>query len=126
VFDDGAGYVPDFLLTTVPRPWAAGLPGRFGSDFSRFAPEAAKRQGKNGYAHTAVRLTTIPTAENADADLIGKAGVVLINQGVSWDGRQTEPTPLRLARQIDTNHPYYRRSCEEPEDPTPAPQAPDS
>ncbi|MFF7656683.1 RNaseH domain-containing protein [Streptomyces sp. NPDC007983] len=126
VSDDGTGYVPDFLLTTVPRPWAAGPPGRFGSDFSRFAPEAAKRQGKNGYAHTAVRLTTIPTAENADADLIGKAGVVLINQGVSWDGRQTEPTPLRLARQIDTNHPYYRRSCEEPQDPTSAAQAPDS
>ncbi|MEB8342565.1 RNaseH domain-containing protein [Streptomyces endophyticus] len=126
VSDDGTGYLPDFLLTTVPRPWAAGPPGRFGSDFSRFAPEAAKRQGKNGYAHTAVRLTAIPTTDDADADLIGKAGVVLINQGVSWDGRQTEPTPLRLAKQIDTNHPYYRRSCEEPEDSPPPPAAMDS
>jgi hypothetical protein len=113
VSDDGTSYLPDFLLTTVPRPWAAGPPGRFGSEFSRFAPEAARRQGKNGYAHTAVRLTVIPTSDNADADLIGKMGLVLTNQGTSWDGRQTEPTPYRLAKQIDTNHPYYRRSCAE-------------
>ncbi|MFH0246221.1 RNaseH domain-containing protein [Streptomyces sp. HK10] len=110
VSDDGTSYLPDFLLVTVPRPWAAGPPGRFGADFSRFTPQAEKRQGKNGYAHTAVRLTVIPTSDDADADLIGKTGVVLINQGVGWDGRQIEPTPLRLARQIDTDHPYYRRS----------------
>ncbi|MEU0689845.1 RNaseH domain-containing protein [Streptomyces uncialis] len=123
VSDDGATYLPDFLLTTVPRSWAAGPPGRFGSEFSRFAPEAVKRQGKNGYAHTAVRLTAIPTSDDADADLIGKIDVVLINQGTSWDGRQTEPTPLRLAKQIDTNHPYYRRSCEELEATTPVAHA---
>ncbi|MER5359495.1 RNaseH domain-containing protein [Streptomyces sp. NPDC002785] len=121
VSDDGSGYLPDFLLTTVPRPWAAGPPGRFGAEYSRFAPEAAQRQGKIGYAHTAVRLTVIPTADNADADLIGKGGIVLINQGVSWDGRQTEPSPSRLAKQIDTDHPYYRRSSEEPEAPIAVP-----
>ncbi|MFC9041759.1 RNaseH domain-containing protein [[Kitasatospora] papulosa] len=126
VSDDGSSYLPDFLLTTVPRPWAAGPPGRFGAEYSRFAPEAAKRQGKNGYAHTAVRLTVIPTADDANADLIGKGGIVLINQGVSWDGRQTEPSPYRLAKQIDTDHPYYRRSCEEPEAPLTMPEPADA
>ncbi|WP_371590742.1 RNaseH domain-containing protein [Streptomyces sp. NBC_00470] len=122
VSDDGSSYLPDFLLTTVPRPWAAGPPGRFGAEYSRFAPEATKRQGKNGYAHTAVRLTVIPIAEDANADLIGKSGIVLINQGVSWDGRQTEPSPYRLAKQIDTDHPYYRRSCQDPEEPIATPE----
>ena len=117
VSDDGTDFLPDFLLSTVPRPWAAGPPGRFGAEYTRLATEAEKRQGKNGYAHTAVRLTVIPTSDDVDADLIGKTSVVLTNQGVSWDGRQTEPTPLRLAKQIDTDHPYYRRSHEETEVP---------
>ncbi|MGW2183770.1 RNaseH domain-containing protein [Streptomyces sp. NPDC001732] len=120
VSDDGASYLPDFLLATVPRPWAAGPPGRFGSEYSRFAPEATKRQGKNGYAHTAVRLTVIAASENTDANNIGRTGIVLINQGTGWDGRQTEPTPNRMARQIDTNHPYHRRSCGESEATAPA------
>ncbi|MEV6052828.1 RNaseH domain-containing protein [Streptomyces sp. NPDC052107] len=118
--DDGATYLPDFLLISVPRTYAAGPGGRFGGEYTRLDAQAKARQGKNGYAHTAVRLTVIPAAETADADLIGKVGIVLTNQGVSWDGRQTEPTPLRLARQIDKDHPYWRRSCEETELQTPA------
>ncbi|WP_282697749.1 RNaseH domain-containing protein [Streptomyces sp. CC208A] len=108
--DDGATYLPDFLLVTVPRTYAAGPSGRFAADHSRFDNQAIKRQGKNAYAHTAVRLTVLPLDEDADTDLIGKIGTVMINQGISWDGRQTEATPLRLARQIDTDHPHYRRS----------------
>ena len=118
--DDGTGYLPDFLLISVPRVFLGGGAGRFANKETRYEPAAESKQGNNAYALTAVRCTVIATREDADTDLIGKAAAIMTNQAIAWDGRQTEPTPLRLARQIDTDHPYYRRTLpEEPDEEPP-------
>ena len=118
--DDGTGYLPDFLLISVPRVFLGGGAGRFANKETRYEPAAESKQGNNAYALTAVRYTVIATREDADTNLIGKAAAIMTNQAIAWDGRQTEPTPLRLARQIDTDHPYYRRTLpDEPDEEPP-------
>jgi hypothetical protein len=111
--DDGAVTYPDLLLVNVPRTWAAGPAGRFGKDETRFDSAS---QSKNGYAHTATRFTVIAQSPDADCDLIGAVAAVLTNQGITSDVRQSTPTPLHLARRMDTTHPYYRRTAESTED----------
>jgi hypothetical protein len=111
--DDGTGFLPEFLLCTVPRTWRSGKPGRFADTYTRYAAEAEGKQGKNAYAHTGVRFTVIPTADDVDTKLIGMSAAILTNQAIGWDERQTEPTPLRVAHKIDTDHPYYRRTNED-------------
>ncbi|MFE4515207.1 RNAseH domain-containing protein [Kitasatospora sp. NPDC056783] len=117
--DDGTLTYPDFLLVNVPRVWAAGPAGRFGKDETRFDSGS---QSKNGYAHTATRFTVITQSTGADCDLIGAVAAVLTNQGITSDVRQSTPTPLHLARRMDSTHPYYRRTAESLED---APEAAD-
>jgi hypothetical protein len=118
--DDGTLTYPDLLLVNVPRTWAAGPSGRFGKDETRFESSS---QNKNGYAHTATRFTVITQSPDADCDLIGAAAAVLTNQGITSDVRQSTPTPLHLARRMDSTHPYYRRTAESAED---APDAADA
>ncbi|MFJ9845888.1 RNAseH domain-containing protein [Kitasatospora sp. NPDC101155] len=112
--DDATHLYPDFMLVNVPRPYSASVSGRFGKDETRFA---SSRQSKNGYAHTATRFTVIEQSEGAELDLIGTGAAVLTNQGISWDARQAEPTPLRLARKMDADHPYHRRTTETDDEP---------
>jgi len=111
--DDGTRTYPDLLLVNVPRTWAAGPAGRFGKDETRFDSTS---QNKNGYAHTATRFTIIGQSTGADSDLIGAVAAVLTNQGITSDVRQSTPTPLHLARRMDSTHPYYRRTAESDED----------
>ncbi|MFF2570962.1 RNAseH domain-containing protein [Streptomyces sp. NPDC058084] len=111
--DDGAATYPDLLLVNVPRTWAASPAGRFGKDETRFDSGS---QSKNGYAHTATRFTVIAQSPDADCDLIGAVAAVLTNQGITSDVRQSTPTPLHLARRMDSTHPYYRRTAESAED----------
>ncbi|MEV7929068.1 RNAseH domain-containing protein [Kitasatospora sp. NPDC088779] len=111
--DDGARTYPDLLLVNVPRTWAAGPSGRFGKDETRFDSNS---QSKNGYAHTATRFTVIGQSTDADCDLIGAVAAVLTNQGITSDVRQSMPTPLHLARRMDSSHPYYRRTAQSDEE----------
>ncbi|MFF2375054.1 RNaseH domain-containing protein [Streptomyces xiamenensis] len=117
--DDGAVTYPDLLLVNVPRTWAARPAGRFGKNETRFDSGS---QSKNGYAHTATRFTVIAQSPDADCDLIGAVAAVLTNQDITSDVRQSTPTPLHLARRMDSTHPYYRRTAESTED---APSAED-
>ncbi|MFD3658118.1 RNaseH domain-containing protein [Streptomyces sp. NPDC058620] len=107
--DGGTHLYPDFLLVNVPRTYAASPSGRFGKDETRFDSD---RQNKNGYAHTATRFTVIGQSINADCNLIGAVAAVLTNQGITSDVRQSKPTPLHLARRMDSTHPYHRRTTE--------------
>lgn len=95
-----------------PQHLGPGPSGRFGKDETRFESSS---QNKNGYAHTATRFTVITQSPDADCDLIG-AAAVLTNQGITSDVRQSTPTPLHLARRMDSTHPYYRRTAESTED----------
>lgn len=43
---------------------------------------------------------------------MGKAAAILTNQAAAWDYRQSHPTPIRLARKMDEDHPHHRRTVE--------------
>lgn len=98
------------VRSTVVR---AGPAGRFGKDETRFDSGS---QSKNGCAHTASRFTFITQSPDADCDLIGAVAAVLTKEGITSDARQSTPTPLHLARRMDSTHPYYRRTAESTED----------
>ncbi|MFH8837252.1 RNaseH domain-containing protein [Streptomyces sp. NPDC017868] len=97
-----------------PLPHLGRRPaGRFGKHETRFDSGS---QSKNGYAHAATRFTVIAQSPDADGDLIGAIAAVLTNQGITSGVRQSTPTPLHLARRMDSTHPYYRRTAESAED----------
>lgn len=74
-------------LISVPRTYAAGPGGRFGGEYTRQDPKAKSRQGKNGYAHTTVRLTVILTTETSQdldhtrANAVSRASTSAVSAG---------------------------------------------
>ncbi|MBC3844568.1 DUF3893 domain-containing protein [Streptacidiphilus sp. 4-A2] len=99
--DDGTRTYPTSSSSTSPHlvRWPR-RPLRQGRDTLRqHQPEQERLR------HTATRFTIIGQSTGADSDLIGAVAAVLTNQGITSDVRQSTPTPLHLARRMDSTHP---------------------
>jgi RNaseH domain of pPIWI_RE/pPIWI_RE module N-terminal domain len=99
-----------WLLATVPRQFSGG--GRLrraGSVQSRWqaGPEL---QRANWYCHTGTEILVL----GADEDLASYAVATarLCDHTIAWDSRTRFPVPLHLARQMDADHPEYRRTVD--------------
>jgi hypothetical protein len=119
-----------WLLVNVP-PQFDGQPGlrRLGQSKTRWS--AHEREiDKPWYAMTATELLPLVQA-GWDAEAVVIAAARMCHQSTAWDGRTTRPAPLHLARNIDLDHPEYRRTLahDDPhtaEDSEPAPNPPRS
>jgi hypothetical protein len=108
---DETGEDAVLVLSTVPRQWD-GTSGRrrVGSDHSRWTAKPAE-QPLTWYAHTCTEFLVRGTAEG-QARQYGIATARLCDHAISWDGRTSYPAPLHLARQMDRDHPEYRRTID--------------
>jgi RNaseH domain of pPIWI_RE/pPIWI_RE module N-terminal domain len=99
------------VLSTVPRQYD-GSSGRrgVGSDHSRWTATPAE-QPLTWYAHTSTEFL-VRTAAGGQAQRYGIATARLCDHAISWDGRTSYPAPLHLARQMDRDHPEYRRTID--------------
>jgi hypothetical protein len=99
------------VLSTVPRQYD-GNSGRrrVGSDHSRWTAKPAE-QPLTWYAHTCTEFLVRGAAEG-QAQRYGIATARLCDHAISWDGRTSYPAPLHLARQMDRDHPEYRRTID--------------
>jgi hypothetical protein len=108
---DQTGQDAVLVLATVPRQYD-GSSGRrrVGSDHSRWTATAAE-QPLTWYAHTCTEILVRGAAEG-QAQRYGIATARLCDHAISWDGRTSYPAPLHLARQMDRDHPEYRRTID--------------
>ena len=98
-----------WLLVNVP-PQFDGQPGlrRLGQTKTRWSADE-REIDKPWYAMTATELLPLVQAGwNPEAVVIAAAR--MCHQSTAWDGRTTRPAPLHLARNIDLDHPEYRRT----------------
>ena len=108
---DQTGQDAVLVLSTVPRQYD-GSSGRrrIGSDHSRWTATPAE-QPLTWYAHTSTEFLVRGAAEE-QAQRYGIAAARLCDHAISWDGRTSYPAPLHLARQMDRDHPEYRRTID--------------
>jgi hypothetical protein len=99
------------LLSNVPRQFNGhSRYSRVGSDHSRWAADPAE-QPHTWYAHTCTEFL-IRGAPDEQSMRYGIAAARLCDHAISWDGRTKYPAPLHLARQMDHDHPEYRRTVD--------------
>lgn len=99
------------LLSNVPRQYdGKGRHRRVGSSHSRWTADAAE-QPLTWYTHTCTEFL-VRGAAQGQARRYGIAAARLCDHAISWDGRTSYPAPLHLARQMDRDHPEYRRTID--------------
>jgi RNaseH domain of pPIWI_RE/pPIWI_RE module N-terminal domain len=112
---DQTGEDAVLLLSNVPRQYdGKGRHRRVGSAHSRWAA-APDEQPLTWYAHTCTEFLIRGTAPE-QARRYGIAAARLCDHAISWNGRTNYPAPLHLARQMDHDHPEYRRTIDLDED----------
>jgi hypothetical protein len=108
---DPSGKDAVLFLSNVPRQFNGhGRYSRVGSDHSRWAADPAE-QPHTWYAHTCTEFL-IRGAPDGQGKQYGIAAARLCDHAISWDGRTKYPAPLHLARQMDRDHPEYRRTVD--------------
>jgi RNaseH domain of pPIWI_RE/pPIWI_RE module N-terminal domain len=99
-----------WILATVPRQFSGqGRQSRLGSDISRWQATPSQQEA-NWYAHTATEILVVGAASNSINYAVATAR--LCDHTIAWDSRTRYPVPLHLARQMDEDHPEYRRTID--------------
>jgi hypothetical protein len=112
---------PVWIFCNVPRAFD-GAGGRLGADHTRwdatpsvFAEKKEdRRKGEmpqNWYAMTATEIFPIGCADHAVARDLAITTAKLCHQTIAWTDRSRYPVPLHAARQMDLDHPQYRRTA---------------
>ncbi|GII89729.1 hypothetical protein Ssi03_77190 [Sphaerisporangium siamense] len=120
--------IPTWMLFNVPRNYDGSGGGRLGSTKTRWdAPigkggdNAADRE-KNElkapwYTMTATEIHPFVFSAEIDAEALAIATARLCHQTIAWSDRSRYPAPLHAAKQMDLDHPEYRRSAPPEEQP---------
>ncbi|WP_165975032.1 RNaseH domain-containing protein [Nonomuraea deserti] len=117
---------PTWMLFNVPRNYDGSGGGRLGSTRTRWdaplgeAGEKAADRRKNElkapwYTMTATEIHPFVLRPEIDAEALAIATARLCHQTIAWSDRSRYPAPLHAAKQMDLDHPEYRRSAP-PED----------
>lgn len=113
---------PVWIFCNVPRAYDGDGAGRLGSKYTRWdaKPSVAadkkeeRRKGEmpqNWYAMTASVIFPIACADGVSDKALAITTAKLCHQTQFWDGRSRFPVPLHAAKQMDLDHPQYRRTA---------------
>ncbi|MFF9198768.1 RNaseH domain-containing protein [Streptomyces sp. NPDC014779] len=117
---------PVWLLCNVPRAYDGSGAGRLGSKRTRWEAEksvqsedrAKRRKGEmpqNFYAMTATEILPIGGPSDEAREALAAMTARLCHQTLFWSDRARYPVPLHAARQMDLDHPQYRREAADTE-----------
>ncbi|MFG2698022.1 RNaseH domain-containing protein [Kitasatospora sp. NPDC048407] len=113
------GY-PFWVLFNVPRNYQA-KGGDLGSKITRWDADPGKG-GDEGeretnqlktpwWAMTATEIYPVGVADGIDRTMLARATARLCHQTIAWADRSRYAVPLHAAKQMDLDHPQYRRSA---------------
>jgi len=74
---------------------------------------------QNWYAMTASVIYPLACADGVPEEALAITTAKLCHQAQFWDGRSRFPVPLHAAKQMDLDHPQYRRTAAPEERPVP-------
>ncbi|MET8331081.1 RNaseH domain-containing protein [Streptomyces sp. NPDC005181] len=123
---------PVWILCNVPRAYDGDGAGRLGSKYTRWDAKRSvhsekkeeRRKGEmpqNWYSMTATEIYPLACAEGVSAEVLAVATAKLCHQTLFWSDRARFPVPLHAARQMDLDHPQYRRTAPPEEKPAAEP-----
>ncbi|WP_434592023.1 RNaseH domain-containing protein [Streptomyces sp. A5-4] len=113
---------PAWILCNVPRAFDGDGAGRLGSKYTRWDAKASvfsdkkedRRKGEmpqNWYSMTASEIYPLACAAGVSEKALAITTAKLCHQSQFWDGRSRFPVPLHAAKQMDLDHPQYRRTA---------------
>ncbi|RFS81571.1 DUF3893 domain-containing protein [Actinomadura spongiicola] len=125
---------PVWIFCNVPRAYDGGNARRLGAKYTRWDAKRSvfsekkeeRRKGEmpeNWYSMTASEIYPLACAEGVSAEALAIVTAKLCHQAQFWDGRSRFPVPLHAAKQMDLDHPQYRRTVTPEEKPTEEPGA---
>lgn len=111
---------PFWILFNIPRNYQA-KGGDLGKTITRWDADPGKG-GEEGeretnelkspwWAVTATEIYPVGVANGVDRAMLARATARLCHQTISWSDRSRYPVPLHAAKQLDLDHPQYRRSA---------------
>lgn len=112
---------PVWLLSNIPRSYDGNKTGRLGSKYTRWSAKRSvysevkeeRRKGEmseNWYSMTVTEIFPIACKTGVSLEAIAFATAEMCNQTLYWTGRSRYPAPLHAAKQMDLDHPQYRRT----------------
>lgn len=112
---------PVWILCNVPRAFDGDGAGRLGSKYTRWDAKHSvsserkkeRRKGEmsqNWYSMTANEIYPLACADSVSPEALAITTAKLCHQAQFWDGRSRFPVPLHAAKQMDLDHPQYRRT----------------
>ncbi|MFE5111793.1 RNaseH domain-containing protein [Streptomyces sp. NPDC056663] len=63
------------------------------------------------WAVTSTEIYPVGIADGVDRTMLARATARLCHQTIAWADRSRYPVPLHAAKQLDLDHPRYRRSA---------------
>ncbi|GAA0400521.1 hypothetical protein GCM10009541_49580 [Micromonospora gifhornensis] len=113
---------PVWILCNVPRAYDGDGAGRLGSKYTRWDAKRSiqsdkkdeRRKGEmpqNWYSMTATEIYPIACNPGVSGEALAFATAQLCHQTLFWSDRSRFPVPLHAAKQMDLNHPQYRRTA---------------
>lgn len=126
-----------WLFCNVPRAYDGANSDRLGSKYTRWDAKrsvysdnpAERRKGEmsqNWYAMTGTVIYPFACADGVPEEALAITTAKLCHQAQFWDGRSTFPVPLHAAKQMDLDHPQYRRTAAPEEKPVEEPGTPEA
>ncbi|MCM9082405.1 RNAseH domain-containing protein [Streptomyces spororaveus] len=128
--------LPTWILCNVPRGYDGDGAARLGSKYTRSNAKRSvhsekkeeRRKGElpeNGYSMTGTEIYPIACSEGDSEEPLAVATAKLCHQTLFWSDRARFPVPLHAAKQMDLDHPQYRRRAPPEEKPTAEPGSAD-
>jgi RNaseH domain of pPIWI_RE/pPIWI_RE module N-terminal domain len=126
---------PVWLFCNVPRAYDGANSDRLGSKYTRwdakrsvYSENPAERRksemAQNWYAMTSTVIYPLSCTDGVPEEALAITTARLCHQAQFWDGRSTFPVPLHAAKQMDLDHPQYRRTAPPEEKPAGEPGMP--
>ncbi|AJE81753.1 hypothetical protein SLNWT_1377 [Streptomyces albus] len=111
---------PFWVLFNVPRNYQA-KGGSLGSKITRWDADPGKAGDEDEretnelkspwWAMTATEIYPVAVADGIDSAMLARTTARLCHQTIAWADRSRYPVPLHAAKQLDLDHPQYRRSA---------------
>jgi hypothetical protein len=112
---------PVWIFCNVPRAYDGDGAGRLGSKYTQWDAKPSvssdkkeeRRKGEmpqNWYAMTASVIYPLAYTDGVPEEALAITTAKLCHQTQFWDGRSRFPVPLHAAKQMDLDHPQYRRT----------------